>query len=292
MGALSKVALIRAWRARSIFRQQAEQVPVLFYHQVCDGGQISRNQRSCVSPKQFEQQMRFLRANGYVTLTLAECVSWLEGRRKVPVKSLCVTFDDGHRDNYYNAYPILRKYGITATIFICNEQIGKELWYSRKLRKWERAYDEDDDLYFEFLTWRQIQEMDAAGISFQSHTCSHPFLTELTASDLAKELWESKRVLERTLGKPVDFVSYPYGDYNSETKKAVARAGYRAAFGTGGGLLSRGDDRFALNRTWLSPEDSMLVFQLRIYGIEGVYSRLVARLMHEGRRYHRNYLAK
>ena len=188
------------------------QIPILLYHQICDGGLIRKNQRSCVSTKCFNEQMEFLFRKGYITISLNDIFDWIDGEKKHPKKSVCITFDDGHRDNYYNAFPVLKKYGFKATIFISPKQMGNEMWYSRKLRKWVRAFDDDDDLYFEFLTWPQIREMDNHGISFQSHTCSHPYLTELPRRKVIEEIMDSKNILERELGKPVRFLSYPYSD--------------------------------------------------------------------------------
>ena len=273
MSAIPKLAFIEAWRARSSIYQHARRVPILIYHQVCDGGLISQNQMSCISPQRFKQQMHFLHANGYTTISLSELLDWLEGRRRLPVKSVCVTFDDGHRDNYYNAFPILQEYGIKATIFIITDQIGKDLWYSRKLRKWERVFDDNGDLYFEFLTEQQIREMDKHGISFQSHTCRHPYLTELPRKKVVKEIKESKDILEQKLGKSVDFLSYPYGAYNSETKNIAKERGYHGAVTCDLGLISNKADKFALKRQYVFNE-GVILFQMNLHNLDPIYDKL------------------
>jgi peptidoglycan/xylan/chitin deacetylase (PgdA/CDA1 family) len=205
-------------------------------------------------------------------------VDWLEGKRILPRKAVCITFDDGCRDNYHHAFPVLRKYQIPATIFIAPAQIGKEMWYSRKNEKWERAFDEDDDLYFEFLSWDQIREMDATGISFQAHTCSHPYLTRLSLPEVMRELRDCKRILEEQLGKPVEFFSYPHGDFNFEVRTAVAECGFRAAVSTVKGLVIQGDDRFLLKRIGVIPKADIRHFQMQLYDICDTYDNLTMRV--------------
>lgn len=269
---LAKRIFIYCFRIKRLllFRPQ---IPILFYHQICDGGLIGKNQRSCVSPKRFNEQMEFLYRQGYLTLTLNDVCDWIDRKKKLPKKSVCITFDDGHRDNFYIAFPVLEKYGFKATIFIAADQVGREIWYSRKLKKWERAFDDNDDLYFEFLTWQQIREMDKHGISFQSHTYSHPYLTELPRRNVKKEIKESKDILERNLGKSIDFLSYPYGDYNNEIKNIIKEYGYRGAVACDWGVVSHKTDKFALKRQYVF-DKGVIFFQMNLYHLDPIYDKL------------------
>lgn len=257
---------------RHLLRQP--RIPILFYHQICDGGLIARNQRSCISTKRFKQQMEFLFNSGYQTLTLYDICDWIDGNKKLPKKAVCITLDDGHRDNYYHAFPILKKYGHTANIFIVPAQMGKELWYSRKKKKWERAYDDNDDLYFEFLNWDQVKEMANYGISFQSHTNTHPYLTELSASEVKEELKNSKMILEERLNKPVKFLAYPYGDYNDSVIEAVKKCGYKAAVTVDCGHVRKNAYKYSLKRQYVLNHGGIVDFQMNLHNLDEIYDKL------------------
>ncbi len=218
--------------------------------------------------------MEFLFKSGYQTLTLYDISDWIEGNKKLPKKAVCITLDDGHRDNYINAFPILKKYGFNATVFIAPDQMGKELWYSRKRRKWERAYDDNDDLYFEFLYWNQIREMAKYGISFQAHTCSHPYLSELSESVVIEELKNSKYILENELNTSFDFLSYPYGDYNDTIIKIAKECGYKAAVTVNWGHVRKNADKYTLKRLYVLNNGSVVDFQMNLHHLDGIYDKL------------------
>jgi peptidoglycan/xylan/chitin deacetylase (PgdA/CDA1 family) len=99
-----------------------------------------------------------------------------------------------------------------------------------------------------FLSWKQIKEMANYGIDFQSHSCSHPHLTELGQNALEKEMRESKRMIEDTIGKPVDFLSYPYGEWNEHVKETAYTSGYKGACALVPGGNDVKSDVFTLSR--------------------------------------------
>lgn len=260
-----QTSFIYAFRLWRMFAHQVG-IPILMYHRICEEESLSHRMSDGISPLRFEAQMRFLKLNGYFTLSLGQVVDWMNGKIDLPKKSVCLTFDDGYRDNYYNAFPILRKYDMKATVFIAADQIGKELWYSPGVGKWsKRMPDHKRALYFEFLLRDQIREMVSQGISFQVHTCSHPHLTWLPLSEVRDELRNSKEALEKEFGEPVEFFAYPYGDFNNQVRAAVVECNFRGACSTLTGLNFPGDDSFLLKRIGIIPTGDIQSFQLQLH---------------------------
>ncbi len=197
-------------------------VPVLNYHKIdtVDHG-------LSLTPAEFEDQIRHLAENGYNSITPDQLMGYLKYGRALPAKPVLITFDDGYADNYANAYPILRKYGFTATIFLITGFIGA------------------DDRY---MTWDQVREMHKNGFVFGSHTVSHQPLTELRPAEAAAELAASAAELERHLGVKPRYFAYPTGAYTLRIEELVRQAGYRAAFTTRFGQVGLESDPYALER--------------------------------------------
>jgi peptidoglycan/xylan/chitin deacetylase (PgdA/CDA1 family) len=207
-------------------------VPILAYHRVVDTPPRHDPAENCVTVATFESHLQWLVANGYSSIPLAAVGHTLDrgGGIPVPRRSVVVTFDDGYQDNYDFAWPLLKRYGFTATIFLVSDAIG--------------GYNDfDAELPGEpvpMLSWEQVREMRSAGIAFGSHTCSHPIsLTELDDDRLRHELAESKSTLERSLNAPVDQLSYPHDQLDSRVEAAVEAAGYRLACAGVGTRFSR-----------------------------------------------------
>ena len=202
--------------------ENGTKVLVLNYHKD-DNMNISLS----VLPEDFDRQMRYLSDHGYHTITPDDLYDSLEGQKELPENPVLITFDDGYRDNYDNAYPILRKYGFKATIFVITSFLGTQPNY---------------------ITWDQAREMDANGISIQSHTVDHKSMTDLTDDQLRYELVESKKKAEQELGHPVEFMAYPTGTYNLHIAQMVKEAGYKAAFTIKYGNVDKASNIYALER--------------------------------------------
>ena len=203
--------------------ENGTKVLVLNYHKV-DNMNISLS----VLPEDFDEQMSYLKKHDYHTITPAELYDSLEGNAELPENPVLITFDDGYRDNYDNAYPILQKYGFKGTIFVITSFLGK---------------------YPNYITWDQAREMEEDGtISIQSHTVDHKSMTDLSDEQLRTELVDSKKQAERELGHPVDFMAYPTGTYNLHIAELVKEAGYKAAFTIKYGNVDKASNIFALER--------------------------------------------
>lgn len=187
-------------------------VPILMYHHVCPVS-IGCGLGLRVRPSDFDAQMRYLSEHGYHAITLGELVKNIRGGGKIPNSPIVITFDDGYDDVYQYAFPILRKYGFTATVFL----VSSWLDYPGK---------------YKVLSWEQARIMSEYGIEFGSHTLSHPNLLQLPTYKAKEEISESRAALERHLGKPVIVFAYPFGLFNRDIKSFVEQAGYVAAVTT------------------------------------------------------------
>ena len=199
-------------------------VPVLCYHSI--GDDESGKDPLVISVQRFRAHMKGLKDNGYTSLTMKELDDYLENNKPIPVKSIIITFDDGYKDNYTNAFPVLKEFNMKATMFVVPSLLDGET----------------------SMTSEQVKEMSDYGIDIESHTYSHNRLNEMSYSEQLKEFSESKAGIEALTGKSVVSAAYPEGKYNENTKKAIKDSGYKMGFTTEHGYADREDDYAALNR--------------------------------------------
>ena len=159
-------------------------------------------------PDLFARQMQYLADNGYTTLTMQEVYDILQGHKTLPAKPIALTFDDGYRDFYTAAWPILQRRGFKATNYVITDFIG-----------WDA-----------YMTWPMLQELgDGGQVEIGAHSRSHADLRTLSAARLTDEVLGSKAILETGLGRPVGSFCYPAGFYNAAVIAAVSRANYLTA---------------------------------------------------------------
>ncbi|SHI55753.1 polysaccharide deacetylase family protein [Desulfofundulus thermosubterraneus] len=211
-------------------------IPILMYHKVNPdpraGGLGLR-----VPPQKFARHMEYLADHGFHTVSLTDVVDHFQKGKPLPIRPVVITFDDGYLDNYTYAFPILKKYGFTATIFVVAHTVGKT-----------NTFDAGRQPVNKMAGWRELKEMADYGITIGAHTLDHPRLTRIPLEEARRQIKESKALLEAGLGRPVEVFSYPYGRYNRELALAVRESGYRAAVTTEQGLACLGDDPFTLKR--------------------------------------------
>jgi len=204
-------------------------MPVLMYHRIVPVLPEHDPFGNCISAATFERHLRWLARRGFVSTPLAalanSCDHDREGRRVALRRSVAITFDDGYQDNYLHAWPLLKRYGFTATIFLVSDAIGGD-------NSFDATYASER---VPMLTVDQIRQLQAQQIEFGSHTCSHPAsLTQLLDAQLHDELVRSRSQLESLLDAPVEHFSYPHSQLDARVEAAVERAGYRlACAGTG-----------------------------------------------------------
>lgn len=221
------------------FKKSGEGIPVLMFHSIA----YEKGNGVRLPTEKFDEDMKYLKDNGYHTLTLGDLYNYLQYNGKVPEKSVVLTFDDGYMDNYTNMYPILKKYGFRATIFVITSYIDKSP---------------------DYLTSNQLKEMDTYGIDIESHTVDHEPLNKLTKDKQLEELTNSKIFLEKLLNKKILYIAYPYGAYDKNVAECAKEAGYTMAFTTKGRWSMKKNGMFTLDRVYISSLHDINVFTERI----------------------------
>jgi peptidoglycan/xylan/chitin deacetylase (PgdA/CDA1 family) len=226
-------------------------VPILMYHSVDDDSAAA-----CVYPKRLEEQLSYLRKSGYEAVDLDAVHKYLTQGESVPQKPIVITFDDGYRDNLENAYPILKKYGLCATIYLVTGNIGSSNRWNAPRGIRQRP----------LLNWNEICSLaDDPLLSFQAHTCTHPKLTHIHPDQAREEMAGSKHAIEDRLGRACRHFAYPHGDYNNTVRNAAEEVGFLTACSTRWGHNCPGDDLFTMFRIGVGNRDSLGDFK-RILG--------------------------
>ncbi len=208
-------------------------IPILLYHHI---GISPIDSRYYVPPEKFEQEIKVLHDLNYTSITVKMLVQAITLGRELPAHSILITFDDGHVDNYTNAFPIMQKYGFTGVLYIVTNYLGTSGYLNRD----------------------QILEMYKAGWEVGSHTMNHYDLTKLTPEQQSREIAGSKKKLEDVLGIDILTIAYPFGAKDKSILASARAAGYIAAMGAEGYTDNQGDwNLFNLQRVEIrSSEDA------------------------------------
>ena len=271
------------WAKRQLRRRGA--VLVLTFHRVLDNQQI---RGTCSLPGIVVRQRTFRSLVKHVAAHF-DAVSFSDALQTQPGSMrMMITFDDGWKDTYANALPVMHAHGIPATVFVCPGLMGRTLpfWpevvasllaratppvsaveietlietlktYSTKRREQviaglgelhAPAAGEDSDHSDRTVSWEEIREMNAAGVDFGCHTHTHQILTHVPAFTARREIHESKSSIEAALDRRCDLFAYPNGNSSPETRRMLVEEGFCAAFTTERGAWTSDTDRMAIPR--------------------------------------------
>ncbi|HUN60365.1 MAG TPA: polysaccharide deacetylase family protein [Candidatus Sulfotelmatobacter sp.] len=233
-------------------------VPILMYHSISDNLFAKAHPYYQINtlPEIFAQQMRWLRNSGYRATGLSEALAGLQMDEDLS-KKVVLTFDDGYRDFYTDALPVLKQCGFTATIFLATDRIQNS-----------PARIEGVD----YLTWNDVRELHREGICFGAHTVTHPDLRSLPPDQIEYELGCSKELIEDRLGAAVESFSYPHGfpeedqDYATYLEDILCNLGYEHGVTTILGRANRKTNRFFLPRLPVNSLDDPSFFRAKLEG--------------------------
>lgn len=203
-------------------------IPILIYHSICAD---YPDNSLMVAPELFNEQMAWLNDNGFTTMSLEEVYEAFE-TGKVPVKPVAITFDDGYADNYTEAYPILKEYGMKATFFIITNNTDKDGYY---------------------MSTDMLKEMKEHGMEIENHTAYHFELGGASLADQKMTIEDGKEFLKENIGVDSKFLCYPAGKYDDTTVSLDAQLGIKAAVTTEYGFASINDGLYTLKRVRISP---------------------------------------
>src|SRR5215472_8679775 len=237
---------------------RGSRVPILMYHSISENlfGMSHPYFHINTPPQIFSQQMRWLHNWGYRTISLDEALDGLQAGADLRKRAV-ITFDDGYRDFCSDALPVLKQHGFNATIFLTTDRIQNSP---------VRMGGAD------FLTWRDVRELQSQGICFGSHTVTHPDLRSLGPDQIEYELVRSKETLEDRLGLPVESFAYPHGfpeedkDYTQYLEDVLCNCGYDNGVSTILGRASQASNRFFLPRLPVNGFDDKELFLAKLEG--------------------------
>lgn len=211
-------------------------IPVLMYHKV---GPDEDND-AVIREDLFRAQMKLLHDKGFNPITMEQLNEYVRHGTAVPVKPVVLTFDDGYADTYSIVYPVLKEYGFAATVYVNPGDVGTR------------------------LTWAQIEEMQAGGVTIASHGYNHVRMNELSNSDQLANIVKAQLALKEKLGIDNQWFCYPYGRENDYSQKAAADNGILLAVTMNPGWVHVGDNPYALHRIWIGNAVDLAHFEERI----------------------------
>jgi peptidoglycan/xylan/chitin deacetylase (PgdA/CDA1 family) len=205
-------------------------VPILMYHRVGPASprQPAITRALTVAPADFAAEMHWLRGAGFHAITQRQLFLALERGAALPPQPVVITFDDGYRDVLWHAAPVLKALRMPATVYVITDRI--------------------DGRDPSFLTWPELRELESDGFEIGSHTVHHVELPYLSRMQAWNELAVSRRILERRLGRPVQWFAYPAGAVAPDVLPLVRKAGYVLAVTTRPGDVQSASDPLELHR--------------------------------------------
>ena len=210
---------------------------ILMYHNIGEPPKGVETPNLYVTPRMFKFQMWYLKWAGFSVVTLPDLMQRIQEDNESS-RMASITFDDGYQDFYANAYPVLRRYGYSSTVFVTPGLMGRE-------NEWD---SERERVKKPLMDWATVAELSKNNVTIGSHTMTHPSLVDIPIQEVARELIDSKREIENNLNLRADFFCYPYGKYNDRVREEVKNAGYAGSVSTLRGSVARPFDPYGLKR--------------------------------------------
>lgn len=239
------------WRPTVSF----EHPRILMYHMISHQKPKAKFNKLRVDPLEFERQLNWLRDNGWTFVFVSELA---ENRVS---KQVAITFDDGYRDNFLAADPILKKYGAKATVYLVADRHDRD-WSSSK-----KEHHSDGELMAEpkLLDADVVQMLASQRWELGSHTVTHANLLRLDTTQCLNEIQQGRTDLEETFSTEAVSFAYPFGLFEDRHVEVVKRVGFRFALTTEQGISQDLEtDRLKLKRVKVSGRDGLASFRLRL----------------------------
>jgi peptidoglycan/xylan/chitin deacetylase (PgdA/CDA1 family) len=227
-------------------------LPILLYHRVAEVGSPA-TVRYRVTPAAFEDQLRYLRDAGFRGVGLEDWRGAIAQHTPLPGRAVLITFDDGYADFLTEAWPLLRRYGFPATVFLVAGEVGGS-------NRWDRAVGEEVPL----LGWRDIRRLRDEGVEFGSHSLSHRRLTAIPPTEVVREVAASRAILQDELGTVVRAFAYPFGGEDAVVRHLIGACGYVLGASCRPGGSGLWDPLLALPRIEISGTDNFSDFVTRL----------------------------
>ncbi len=263
----------------------ARGVAVLAYHSVDNSGSWLS-----ISPNQLREHLQWLKDHHWQGLTIDQLLARLDGQPGSG-REILITFDDGYENFLTNAVPVLKEMGFPATVFVVTDLVGKtSKWYEKERENIKKFVDgmsfpkKDRQVLDRMLehfsqerlmSWEQLSRLEEFNVDVESHSCSHRFLSKLSAAELADELERSRGELQEKLGHASRTNCFSYVDFSSVVGKAAEAAGFEAGFlaslVTG---AKEKNNRFALGRVGINGFYSKFDLRFALSQAAGLHQRI------------------
>lgn len=263
IGSTLFIGIVLVWSTLTVFKMgnkevigsgiTDQQIPVLMYHHLLKNNEKQsqpnfKNKGTVLTVEQFEKQMKYLEDNDYHTLTLQEFEDFIERGRKLPEKSVLITFDDGLKSNYIYAYPILKKYQMHAVAFVITSRLTEETenFNPRKLQSLSKT---------ELDQMQDVFEIGSHTNNLHNRSNREVDLIDKEQETVKKDIQESKEILK------TDYFCYPFGIYNQKSIEILNDLKFHLAFTTNEGYATQENKRLEINRFGISPQVDMKKFE-------------------------------
>ena len=209
-------------------------VPILCYHNIAADDNAKGSVLS-ISRSQLSVQLKALADSGYHSILPDQLYAYLTAGKSLPDRPVMITFDDTRAEHFTMAAPLLRQYGFKGVFFVMTIPIAKP----------------------GYMNASQIKALSDMGHIIGAHTWDHPHAKDFRPTDTKKQLVNPKNVLEKMTGKPVDYIAYPFGEWNDTLIRDIQMSGYKAAFQLAGKASPRERlytiRRIMVNGNWSGP---------------------------------------
>ncbi|MFT7860793.1 MAG: polysaccharide deacetylase family protein, partial [Sulfurimonas sp.] len=226
-------------------KQPNVEVPVLLYH--CIGTKPQNDY--WIATDEFDAQMQTLQDNNYTSVVMKDIYDYQNYGEKLPQNPVVISFDDGCKNLYTDAFPILKKHGFIAEVYLIADAVGdskEERIDNKQGTDATKLGETGQTSLTEYLVWPEIQKMSDYGIVFGSHSKSHPYMSELDDANLTYQLLYTKLAIKANTNQDVTSFSYPFGDgaANKEIHSILSKYGYLTAVAAEGGILQSSSTNF------------------------------------------------
>ena len=228
---LLSIVLLLAGSVWLIWIEENRVVPIIMYHHI---DELDAHAVATIPPDVFEEHLKYLTKHRFEVLSLDDLIEAKNNGVELSRKTVILTFDDGYLDNYTNAYPLLKKYGFTATMYISSDKVGQP----------------------GYMNWDQLKELNENGFEIGSHSRLHNHLPDVSPEEWVNEIQQSRVILQKNLAAAINHFSYPVGGFNEKIKHIVKSSGYTSAVTTNRGFDRYNKDVYELNRVTIDEEDN------------------------------------
>ncbi|WP_338985930.1 polysaccharide deacetylase family protein [Fusobacterium animalis] len=232
------------------------EVPVIMYHRVINNPENEGVYGTYIYEDMFKKHLQYLKDKNYTVITFKDLdkIGW-RNRFEKDRKYIILTFDDGYKDNYDLAFPILKEFNFKATIFLMG---------SLTYNEWD--VKAGGERKFSLMSVEMIKEMQDYGIEFGAHTFNHPKINTLSNEEIEHQIVDVKKPLEEKIGKEIITFAYPYGILNDYAKEMAKKAGYIFALATDSGSVCLSDDLYQIRRIAIFPNTNLFSFKRKVAG--------------------------